>query len=153
MNPIPRAMTNIVHRSAVRAIVIALVLAAHAPLFAAQCGGLPKGWRPERATLPSPVIPVLNVSVPDDLPALPSGPIPERHVPCRCTGASCSPAAPSPVPDQRVVSGRSTEASVERFAAMWKAPSVSHNFEDVESVLRYAVVFTFWRPPCDVELR
>lgn len=150
MSPILQLVTTVVHRSAVWGIVFAFILATQSSLFAAQCGGLPKDWKANPVPLAGPPTPLLNAPVYGVFPSQPRMPDPERRVPCRCTGTSCSPAAPTPVPDQRVMSGQSQEASVERFAQMRQPPSVLVYSQDVQGVRRYEVVLGLLRPPCGV---
>lgn len=108
-------------------------------LFAAQCGGLPKGWHsPDGDVARTLKLPVSE------------SPLPSPPRPCRCTGASCSPVAPLPVPDQRVVTGTPQEALIDEVVRLiaQRSPSV---FSDVVSAsLRYEVVLGVFRPPCSL---
>lgn len=108
-------------------------------LFAAQCGGLPKGWHSPDADVAG----ALKLSSPDS-----ETPLPQKPLPCRCTGASCSPVAPLPIPDQRVVTGLPQEALVNVVDRLVGQKSPSEFSDAVWASLRYEVVLGVFRPPC-----
>ena len=130
---------NFVRRLAVSGTVFLLVLAAHSGVFAAQCGGLPKGWKPAEMQASS--------TPADAVPQQPASPVP---APCQCRGASCHPAAPSPAPERGVVSSVSIEAILDRTPSLKPVRSASGFPATVNSMLRYEVVLGLFRPPCGV---
>ena len=134
---------NFVRRLAVSAGVFLLVLVAHSGVFAAQCGGLPKGWKPAEMQADSAAVDVTDLGSSPQ----PTTPAP---APCRCSGASCHPAAPSPAPERGVVASASIEAILDRSPSLKPVRSVSEFPAAVNSMLRYEVVLGLFRPPCGV---
>ena len=142
MHTLPRTMTIIVHRIAVLGIVFLLTIAFSSHIHASQCGGFPKGWLPanELATSDPIVIPLDGESAPD---------VP--RAPCKCTGTSCSPAAPTPAPDHRVSGGSSRDADGEQSRDFPLLLNQTEYSDATNVGLRYEVILGILRPPCDVE--
>lgn len=143
MPPLPHMPMRFVRRMAVPGMVCLLILATHSGAFAAQCGGLPKGWKPAQPQVDT----TLSnwVSLPEsERPAVPT------PKPCQCRGASCHPAAPSPAPERGVVLSLQIDAKLDRL--MCREPvRVSPEFPAaVNSMLRFEVVLGVFRPPCGV---
>ena len=127
---------------AVSGIVFLFIIASSSHLHAAQCGGLPKGWLPSHLSvkLDRITFPIGGVSVPA---------VPPR-APCKCTGTSCSPAAPTPAPDHRVSGENCHDADLEPTRNFPPLTNQSE-FPDATDVgLRYEVVLSILRPPCGV---
>lgn len=143
MKPNSQMTINFVRRLAVLGVVFLLGLSANSGLFAAQCGGLPKGWKPaeiQAVTTDSDVTDIGNSQ-------RPTAPAP---APCKCTGASCSPAAPSPAPERGVVSVVQVEAILGRSPIVKSVRATSEFSNAVNSTLRYEVVLGVFRPPCGI---
>ena len=143
LNPLPRQTMNFVRRIAVSGAVFLWVLAIHSGVFAAQCGGLPKGWKPAESQVGNSSAEVLHLGQSDR----PAAPMP---APCQCTGASCQPAAPSPAPERGVVWSVSADAFLDRPTRLKSVRSASEFPASVNSTLRYEVVLGVFRPPCGV---
>lgn len=141
MHTLPRTSTNIVYRMAVSGIVFLLMIASSSHIHAAQCGGLPKGWLPANAEIPEEriVIPLGHESAPD---------VPRD--PCKCTGTSCSPAAPTPGPDHRLGSVSSRDADLGPVRIPLLRMRQSEYPDTVVAGLRHEVVLGILRPPCGV---
>ncbi len=141
MHALPRTTTSIVHRMAVSGIVFLFVIAFSSYTHAAQCGGLPKGWLPANSEIPAEriVIPIGHESTPD---------VPRK--PCKCTGTSCSPAAPTPGPDHRLGSVSSRDADLGPVRIPLLRMRQSEYPDTVVSGLRYEDVLGIFRPPCGV---
>lgn len=144
MNRFTSPVTNVVRRVAVPGIVFLLVLAANSGLFAAQCGGFPKGWKPvgfENETVQ------LLTETPVERLSKPTTPAaPARS--CHCEGSKCAPAAPPSAPDRSVTWSVSTDAHFVGASAADRAV-VSPEFPAaVNSQIRYEVVLGLLRPPC-----
>ena len=142
MNAFPRTSTNIVHRIAVSGIVLLLMITSSSQIHAAQCGGLPKGWLSANSEIPTDriVIPIGHESAPD---------VPPR-APCKCTGTSCSPAAPTPGPDHRVSGAGFRDADLGQTREFPLLINQSESPDCTDVGLRYVVVFGIFRPPCGV---
>ena len=141
MQALPRTTTNIVHRLAVSGIVFLLMIASSSHIDAAQCGGLPKGWLPAN----SPVT-AERIVIPIGLESAPDSP----RAPCKCTGTSCSPAAPTPGPDHRLGSVSSRDADLGPVRIPLLRMRQSEFPDTVVAELRYEVVLGILRPPCGV---
>ena len=143
LNPSLHTTMNFVRRLAVSGMVFLLGLAANSGVFAAQCGGLPKGWKPAETQASSTPVDVMNFAGAER----PASPAP---APCQCRGASCHPAAPAPAPERGVVLSVSIDAMLDR--SMCREPvRISPEFPaTVNSMLRYEVVLGVFRPPCGV---
>ena len=141
MNAFPRTTTNIVHRMAVSGIVFLFIIASSSHLHAAQCGGFPKGWLPANAPVTAErlMVPLGGESAP----VVP-------RAPCKCTGTSCSPAAPTPGPDHRLGSVSSRDADWGPVQIPLLRISQSEFPDTVVAGLRYEVVLGILRPPCGV---
>lgn len=141
-------VTNVVRRIAVPGMVFLLVLAANSGLFAAQCGGFPKGWKPAEVKSESAHAETAHTETPLSRLTKTSdhwGPVPSS---CRCEGSKCSPAAPARIPDQRVLTGVQYDAVYEAQAGADR-PVLSPEFPaSVNSQIRYEVVLGVFRPPC-----
>ena len=131
---------KLARRIAALGTVYLLVLASNGSLFAAQCGGLPRGWHAATDSADR-----IEFSV-SDVRASKSPSVPQPK-PCQCTGASCSPAAPSPAPDQRVISGRVSEGILVRTPNLGRSPSPIEFLDGVVASFRYEVVLSVFRPP------
>lgn len=144
MNRFTSPVTNVVRRIAVPGIVFLLVLAANSGLFAAQCGGFPKGWKP--AGGPTETAQKLAETPVDQLAKTTLPAAPARS--CHCEGSKCAPAAPPSAPDQRVTSSVSMDAHFLATSGADRAV-VSPEFPaSVNSQIRYEVVLGLLRPPC-----
>ena len=130
-------------RLAVWGAVCLLVLASGGSVFAAQCGGFPKGWH----TSSGPANTVDFSVSGSKLPNAPAHPLP---APCQCRGLSCSPAAPVQAPDQRVVTGQMNDGILVRTIGFQRSPSDVEFPDAVTALLRYEVVLGVLRPPCGV---
>lgn len=126
---------------AVSGIVLLFMIASSSQIHAAQCGGLPKGWLPTITEIPAErmVIPLGGESAPD-----------APRAPCKCTGTSCSPAAPTPGPDHRVSGGISRDADFVQTRDFPLFMNQSEYPDATDVGLRYEVVWGFLRPPCGV---
>ena len=144
MNRFTSPVTNVVRRIAVPGIVFFLVLAANSGLFAAQCGGFPKGWKP--AGVESETAQALTETPVERLSKSTAPAAPARS--CHCEGSKCAPAAPPSAPDQRVASSVSTDAHFVGASAA-DCTVMSPEFPAaVNSKIRYEVVLGLLRPPC-----
>ena len=141
--PVPHITMRFVHRMAVMGVVCLLVLAVQSGAFAAQCGGLPKGWKPAQTQADSTLSNWVSLAESER----PTAPTP---MPCQCRGASCLPASPAPAPERGVVLSLQIDAMLDR--SMCREPvRVSPEFPAaVNSMLRYEVVLGVFRPPCGV---
>ena len=128
---------------AVSGMVFLLVLAANTGAFAAHCGGFPKGWKSAETQSDNTLSDVVSL-VGSEQPTAPS------PVPCKCIGASCHPAAPSPAPERGVVSQVQIRAILDRTPLVKSDRSAPEFPQTVNSMLRYEVVFGVLRPPCGV---
>ena len=133
---------NFVRRLAVSGTVFLMLLVAQSGVFAAQCGGLPKGWKPAEMQAGHTLADAMSLASPQR----PAAPAP---TPCQCFGASCHPAAPSPAPERGVVSVQ-IEAILDRTPSLKTVRSASKFPAAVNSMLRYEVVLGVFRPPCGV---
>ena len=143
LNSTSSLTTCFVRRIAVSGMVLLLVLAANTGALAAQCGGFPKGWKSAETQAVSSLSDVLNVAG-SERPTAPS------PVPCKCIGASCHPAAPSPAPERGGVSTVQIRAILDHAPLVKSDRSVPEFPQTVNSMLRYEVVLGVLRPPCGV---
>ena len=133
MNFLSPHAINFACRFAVLGTVFLLGLASNNTVFAAQCGGFPKGWQPAEASRGSDAFHISDNLSPRDR-------APNSPVPCKCQGASCSPAAPMPVPDQRLVLGSGQDGMLLRMMSFPLSPSRGEFPTAVTASLRYEVV-------------
>ena len=143
LNTFSHTAMKLARRIAVMGMVCLFILAANGSLFAAQCGGLPKGWHAATDSADRVEFSLSDVR-------LPSSPSAPRPAPCRCIGSSCSPAVPSPAPDQRVTTGSVSDGILVQTASLGRSPSPVEFPNAVTASLRFEVVLGVFRPPCGV---
>lgn len=148
MSQFTSPVTNVVRRIAVPGIVFLLVLAANSGVFAAQCGGFPKGWKPSEVKSESAHADLADTKTPLNQLAKTSNHRAPAPASCRCEGSKCAPAAPAPLPDQRVLTGVQYDAVYEAQTGADRAALSPEFPASVNSQIRYEVVLGVFRPPC-----